>query len=460
MRYLALCCDYDGTLAEDGTVSDATQHALQRVRASGRKILLVTGRKLDDLQGVCNCLDLFDRVVAENGAVLYNPATRERRLLSEGPPHLFIQTLRQRGVRPLSLGQVVVAAWHPHETIVLQTIRDLNLGLQVTFNKDAVMVLPAGVNKASGLMVALQELNLSRHNIIGIGDAENDHAFLAACEIGVAVANALPLLKDAADFVTAEARGRGVLELVAELLKGDMRPRESQLTRHRVLLGRRESGEEILLRAHDFQALLVGTSGGGKSRVATGLLERLAAQKYNFCVIDPEGDYANVESAITLGTPTQAPTQEQARQLLNTYDTNAVINLVALKPEDRPAFFQALLTSIQEARLRTGRPHWLLVDEAQHLLPARPASAGQPPSISLEGVLLISVHPKLIAPSALEAITSVLAIGTEPQTALEEFRAIAGIAAPPQVKVNLQNGEALYWSISPLQAPEKITMPA
>lgn len=235
MRYLALCCDYDGTLAEDGSVSDATFNALERTRASGRKILLVTGRILEDLQRICSRLELFDRVVAENGALLFNPATREERLLGEGPPDLFIQTLRDRGVQPLSVGRVIVAAWRPHETIILQTIRDLGLELQVVFNKDAAMVLPTGVNKASGLIVALQELNLSQHNIIAIGDAENDLAFLAACEIGVAVANAVPLLRDAADFVTVNARGAGVVELIEELLQSDMRPREAQLQRYRIL---------------------------------------------------------------------------------------------------------------------------------------------------------------------------------------------------------------------------------
>jgi phosphoglycolate phosphatase (TIGR01487 family) len=228
VRYLALCCDYDGTLAEESKLSPAAIDALARVRATGRKILLVTGRILEDLQSVCSRLDLFDRVVAENGALLYNPATREQRLLSAPPPEVFVQTLRERAVEPLALGRVVVAALQPHEAIILQTIRDLGLELQVIFNKGAVMVLPSGVDKASGLAAALQELNLSPHNIVGVGDAENDLAFLAACEIGVAVANALPRLKEAADFVTAGACGAGVVELIAELLQTDLRQRSAR----------------------------------------------------------------------------------------------------------------------------------------------------------------------------------------------------------------------------------------
>jgi HAD superfamily hydrolase (TIGR01484 family) len=460
VRYLALCCDYDGTLAENGTVAPATVDALQRLRASGRRILLVTGRILEELQSVCSRLNLFDRVVAENGASLYNPATREERLLSDRPAELFVQTLRDRGVQPLSVGRVIVAAWQPHQTIVLNAIRDLGLELQVIFNKDAVMVLPTGVNKASGLAVALQDLNISPHNIVGIGDAENDYAFLASCGVGVAVDNALPRLKGAADFVTHNARGAGVVELIEELLKDDLHARRSRLGRHRVVLGLEESRKEILLRPQDFNALLVPTCGGGKSTLVTGLLERLAVQGYNFCVIDPEGDYAGLEGALTLGTATQAPTLDEAQQLLNTYDTNFIVNLTDVKPEDRPRCFLALLRRIQEARLRNGRPHLLIIDEIHRIVPANQAICDVDPLAQLEGVLRISTQPKLIAQAALTGITSALATGKDPQNALREFSEIAGIAAPSQTAVELQNGEALYWSIAPAQTPQKITLPA
>lgn len=459
MRYLALCCDYDGTLAEEGRIASATLDAVARVRASGRKILLVTGRILEDLQSVCDRLDLFDRIVAENGAVLYDPATREQCLLSEPPPELFVRSLRERGVQPLTLGRVIVAARQPHETIVLQSIRDLGLELQVIFNKGAVMVLPTGVNKASGLAAALKELNISAHNVIGAGDAENDHAFLGACEIGVAVANALPQLKDAADFVTAGARGAGVVELITELLQSDMRQREATLARHSVLLGQAVSGEQILIRAQGYNALLVGTSGSGKSTLATGLLERLTAQKYNFCVIDPEGDYEGVPGAIALGSPAQAPTLEEVQQLLATYDANAVINIVALKLVDRPAFLRALLTKFQESRLRTGRPHWLVVDEAHHLLPAQSDPDVRPLPEDFNGIFLISVHPKLIAKAVLSTMSAVLAIGKNPQAMLTEFCTLAGLAAPALVSTQLQQGEALYWSVASGKSPEKIKLP-
>src|SRR5580698_2837134 len=75
MRYLALCTDYDGTLATDGRLLPDTINALERLLASGRRLVLVTGRELDDLQKVCTRLDLFEYVVAENGALLFKPST-------------------------------------------------------------------------------------------------------------------------------------------------------------------------------------------------------------------------------------------------------------------------------------------------------------------------------------------------------------------------------------------------
>ena len=232
MRYQALCCDYDGTLATAGRVLPETVQALERLIASGRRLVLVTGRELDDLRRICPPLDLFEYVVAENGALLYHPATGAETLLAERPPESFLAALRRKGVTPVSLGRVIVATWEPHEKAVLEAVHELGLELQVIFNKGAVMVLPSGVNKATGLKCALQKMRLSAHNVVGVGDAENDHAFLALCGCSVAVANALPTLKGAADIVTTAEQGAGVVELAEELLRDDLASRASQRQRH------------------------------------------------------------------------------------------------------------------------------------------------------------------------------------------------------------------------------------
>ena len=233
MRYLALASDYDGTIASDGRVDEPTLRALERLRASGRKLLLVTGRELDDLMRVFPHVQLFDCIVAENGALIYEPETREVQLLADPPPAEFAGELRRRGVAPLSVGRVIVATWEPNERVVLDVIHDMALELQVIFNKGAVMVLPSGVNKATGLRRALDVLESSFHNVVGVGDAENDHAFLAACECGVAVANALDSIKARVDLVTERDHGAGVAELIERMIASDLSELAPRLTRHR-----------------------------------------------------------------------------------------------------------------------------------------------------------------------------------------------------------------------------------
>jgi hydroxymethylpyrimidine pyrophosphatase-like HAD family hydrolase len=446
MRYLALACDYDGTLAADGRVTEATSEAVRRLRASGRKFILVTGRQLGDLLTVFENIDLCDWIVAENGALLYCPATREEKCLADPPPVELIGELQRRHV-PLAVGRAIIATWQPHETTVLEAIRDLGLERQVIFNKGAVMVLPSGVNKATGLVAALGALELSSHNAVGIGDAENDHAFLRLCECSVAVQNALPMVKDAADLVTAGDHGAGVVELVDRLLEGELADVEPRLTRHHILVGTQEGGQEIRIPPYGVNILLAGTSGSGKSTLATGLLERMAEKSYQFCVIDPEGDYEYFDGAVVLGDSQRGPTVEQALQLLKKPRENAVVNLVGLPLADRPKFFSALLPRLQELRLKTGRPHWLVIDEAHHLLPSgrEPAASAPPPQLA--PVMLITVHPNQVMDAILSTVDVVIAVGNGPGATLREAAGPLGqktdtLSSLPDA---LQPGEAVFW---------------
>ncbi len=223
LRFKALATDYDGTLADDGKVSKDTLAALRRAKKAGRKLLLVTGRELEDLMRTFAEVDVFDIIVAENGALLYTPCPRppRERPLAPPPPPEFAQTLIERGVGPISSGRIIVATWEPHQKVVLETIHDMGLELEVIFNKGAVMVLPSGVNKASGLRAALADLGIDPKEVVGVGDAENDHSLLGACGLGVAVANAVPALKNRADLVMLQPRGAGVVELIDQMLATD-----------------------------------------------------------------------------------------------------------------------------------------------------------------------------------------------------------------------------------------------
>jgi hydroxymethylpyrimidine pyrophosphatase-like HAD family hydrolase len=445
MRYLALCTDYDGTLATDGQVLPETVQALERLLASGRRLVLVTGRELDDLQKVCPRLDLFEYVVAENGALLYKPSTGEETPLAPRPPEGFVTLLRQRGVGPISVGRVIVATWEPHETSVLATIRDLGLELQVIFNKGAVMILPAGVNKATGLASALERMDLSPHNTVGVGDAENDHALLALCECSAAVANALPTLKSAADIVTEADHGAGVVELIDEMLRDDLASREPRITRHHILLGTDGHGHEVRIPPHGETVLIVGANDSGKSVLATRLMERLAAQGYSFCVIDVEGDYGTIAKAVSLGSPSRPPTANEILKLLRGADKSAVVNLSGLPPADRLPFLTALTPKLAELRARLGHPHWVTVDETHHLLPANDTSGDLLLLGDGESVLHITEHPTLIAREVLRATSLFVALGSKAQTLLDEFCQAGGLSRPETGFTTLGEGEALAW---------------
>jgi HAD superfamily hydrolase (TIGR01484 family) len=432
MRYLALATDYDGTLATGGRVDGATMAALDRLRASGRQIILVTGRELPDLARVCPDLDRFSRIVAENGALLYEPATRRERLLAEPAPQSLVQALEEQGIAPLSLGRVIVATREPHEVEVLEAIRRLGLEQEVIFNKGAVMVLPSGVNKATGMAAALDELGLSPHNVVAVGDAENDHAFLAASECAVAVANALPSLRERADLVTTGDHGAGVVELIDRLLADDLRSLDPFLGRHEVPIGTRADGSEVCLSPQRQSVLLAGPSGGGKSKLATALVERLMASRYQGCVIDPEGDYDGLFDAVTVGNASNPPVLDEVRALLARPTAQCVVNLLAIPAQDRPAFAGELWPLFAELRTRVGRPHWILVDEAHHVLPAGLASAGGSLPSQLQGMGFVTVEPKTVAAEVLRLIDVVIGVGAAGRDVIRAFAAAVGRRAPSE----------------------------
>jgi hydroxymethylpyrimidine pyrophosphatase-like HAD family hydrolase len=220
MRYHVLATDYDGTLADDGTVNAEMLRALGRFLHSGRVLVLVTGRTLADLKQAFPELRLFEYVVTENGATLYQPLTDVEEALAPPPPAPFVELLKERGV-PLQVGETIVATVQPYEEIVFKTIRDLGLELQVIFNKGAVMVLPSALNKATGLLTALGRLAIPPAQVVAIGDGENDHSLLGAAGLGIAVANAVPLLKQSAAFVTDQPASRGVIEVIDRLLANE-----------------------------------------------------------------------------------------------------------------------------------------------------------------------------------------------------------------------------------------------
>lgn len=452
MRYLVFATDYDGTLAHHGTVEPAVIEALERCRTSGRRLVMVTGREMKDLSQIFTRFDLFDYVVAENGGTLYRPETREEIPIAERPPPEFLHELRLRGVGPISVGNVIVATWEPHETTVLTTIRDLGLELQVIFNKGAVMVLPSGVNKSTGLAAALARMRLSAHNVVAIGDAENDHALLSSVEVGVAVANAVPTLAERADLVTTQPNGRGVMELIDRLVTNDLADLGPQLLRHHLLLGRDAAGQEVRIPSFGTNVLIAGPSDSGRPALAAAFLEQLVERKLQFCVIDPNGDYAAFPNVAVEGSRKQPPEFDRIMTLLEEPQQNVVANLHAVPAADRPLMFTALLNLLQELRIRTGHPHWIVVDEAHQVLPSN-AVATSVPVPPLDRVLFTTLaeFDREMSP-ALAAVDHLVAFGNDVSATFERFGRAAGIRIPKLPATARSDAQAIFWSKSPEQA--------
>lgn len=457
MRFAAVAVDYDGTLATEGLVQAPTVGALEQLIASGRQCILVTGRMLRELLPLFPQAELCARIVAENGAVLYRPSTREQRLLAPQASTALADALRAKAVMPLDVGDSIIATVRPHEVTVMEAIRDLGLEHQVIFNRESVMILPPGINKASGLKAALEELKLSPHNVVGIGDSENDHALFQASELAVAVNSAVPTLREAADWVTLRPNGAGTAEAMLALVADDMATHAKRLTRRRVTLGSSREGVSLTVSPVEENVLIAGTSGSGKSTLAHGILEQLIDKGYQTCVIDPEGDYQSIEKMIMFGNSQRGPTVAEVLTALDNPSTQVIVNLVGLPLQDRPSFFFELLPQLQERRNRTGRPHRVLVDETHHLLPTK-WRATVASMRDLKGMLFVTVHPDQLSPHVLDTVDIAVALGERPSNTLQAVANHKGLSLPPISDAELKPGEAVLWRVAAGQTPQPFMM--
>jgi hydroxymethylpyrimidine pyrophosphatase-like HAD family hydrolase len=412
MRYVALAAGFDGTLARDGRCDERCIESLRALAATGRKLILVTGRELRELLEIFPEARLFDYVVAENGAVMHRPATRESEILAQAPPEILLQELRRRHVTPLTVGSSIVRTVQANEAEVSAALHKLQLDFQLVTNPGALMMLPAGVNKASGVWAALRELGVSRHNLVAIGDGENDLALFEFAEHAVAVQNSDPLVQRVANRTTQGAYCDGFLELARDLIADDL---AAAAPRHKVLVGVRENGSAVELTPCRDTVLVHGPEGTGKAALCNRLLDRFLASGYQCCVIGAEVGGIRVPGEVEVfGDAYEVPRLTEILGALDQPTTSVAINLAALAVETRPVFTDAVLVQLQALHDRLGRPHVVLISQAHSFLTDGVIAS----SARLSEVTMIysTAEPERLPARILDSVTLTLNSGTQAVT--------------------------------------------
>jgi hydroxymethylpyrimidine pyrophosphatase-like HAD family hydrolase len=424
MKFAVLALDYDGTIAEGGALDPAVRTAIVEARTHGIVVVLVTGRILADLQRRLREPSLFEAIVAENGALLHFPGTGRSIALGRHPPQVFLDELRRRSVSFLS-GECVVEVEAATASTVLAAIRELELPLVLSFNRGRLMVLPQAISKGTGLREALRALRLSAHNSVGIGDAENDHELLETCELGVAVGWGSDALKAVADEVLEGEGPPAVADFVRRLLQETRLP-PGRIGRRRLHLGIGEGGEPLSLAMGGRNVLIAGDTLSGKSWVAGLLCEQLVLHRYCVCVIDPEGDYGNLESlpGVVVMMPRHGVLElDDVERTLRYPDVSLVVDLSRMDGEPKRACVHDLLARLRDLRRRTGLPHRIVVDEAHYFL--HEPGVTDLLDLELAGYTLITYQLSQLAPEVLASAEAILVTRESDPTearALHELR--------------------------------------
>ncbi|MFN8498698.1 MAG: DUF5752 family protein [Anaerolineae bacterium] len=429
-----LACDLDGTLAEDGHVSPATWELLRMAKMAGLALILVTGRTLEAFIADGPYNELFEALVAENGAVVSFPRRRRLALPFGRLEPDLLQHLALLGVA-LERGVAIAATVVPHDEIVLRALSEGRHSASIEYNRNAIMLLPSGASKGNGLRYALDELGYSPHNVVACGDAENDRSMLVVAELGVAVANARSPLREHADVVLPRPNGAGVDILVRGLLDGKVPNRQPRADRQ-LLIGYRGSGSPVRIdpfRLVETNLGIFGASGTGKSWLAGLVAEELLKQKYQVCIIDPEGDYRSLGASprtVLLGGPgAELPSVADVLNVAEWNNVSLVLDLSTYRMDERQAYMADFLRALRGLRARRGQPHYFLVDEIQSFCPPEPGALTDLFLDAMEwgGFSLISYRPSLVAPVILEKLDHLLLTHLD---WAEETHALAPLLGP------------------------------
>ena len=444
-----LAFDFDGTLAENGSVPPALRTGLERLCAQGYVLFAATSR-LFGAAPLNSLLPWLSGIVWENGAVLHHTATDEVYLPFGHIDPRLVEALHEAGV-PLTRGQAIVSTTLQHHKAVWQVLNECGGGAKVATHKGQLLISPPGTAMGAGLEKLLDVCDYSPRNLVSFGAGENNLSLLQLGEIGVAIADAAPLLKEIADWVTTRPGPAGVLEaLQTHRLNGNTHASLRAWRRERLIpLGEDETGAAVSLPSAALAGGnlgVFGDSGSGKSWVTGLLAEGMHRAGYQSLLIDPEGDHRGLRALPGVvaieGNSQTLPSAATVVALLEKTNASIVLDLCSYPVESRDGYLTDLLRGLQALKTCKFRPHWIVLEEAQYFLP--------PDGNSLSHILLsmladggwafVSFRPDRLASPVLAALDRCLVTRlSEPEAVRTLCHWFSGIEELP---ANIPHGHA------------------
>lgn len=210
----------------DGTLTDMQRRLDLRAAAAIRKltvpVILASGNEPGFVKCAAKLIGTSDIMIAENGGVVS--------MGFDGPVHVSGNKARCQEVLEI-LGEHFdleeLDGAERRSEVALRRNFDIDAARQVLVDGNirgielvdtgfAVHIKGVNVNKGTALVMIAEMMGLNTGDFVAIGDSANDIEMIRAAGLGVAVGNAHPTLKDAADLVTTGWYGAGVLEALKD----------------------------------------------------------------------------------------------------------------------------------------------------------------------------------------------------------------------------------------------------
>lgn len=212
----AVVCDVDGTITDARKlIQTAGIEALRRVQENGTMVMMASGNVLPVVFGLSAFIGTKGPVIAENGGIVYYQE-RTYQLQSNELPLKAFEHLK---LEMPEAQRLFTDNWRLTEVAlrrsldlerIRQVLKDWDLEIEAT--GFAIHLMNPGHSKLAGIEKASELVGIDLEEIAAIGDSDNDSKMLAGCGFGIAVGNASPSAKAAADFVAKGAHSDGVVE--------------------------------------------------------------------------------------------------------------------------------------------------------------------------------------------------------------------------------------------------------